>query len=77
MEAYIVLGTQRCILFKMWLLPQKAQYFGTSLAVQWLGHLAFTAEAAGSIPGWETEIPQAAQLGQNKKASRRTHSWYE
>ena len=26
---------------------------GNSLAVQWLGLCAFTAEGAGSIPGWE------------------------
>ena len=36
----------------------KAQ--GNSLAVQWLGLCAFTAEGLGSIPGQETKIPQAA-----------------
>ena len=35
---------------------------GNSLAVQWLGLHAFTAEAVGSIPGWGTNIPQAARL---------------
>ena len=42
---------------------------GTSLAVQWLGPCAFTADGRGSIPGWGTEIPQAAaqpEKGKNK-----------
>ena len=30
-----------------------------SLAVQWLGLWAFTAEGPGSIPCWGTKIPQA------------------
>lgn len=34
------------------------------LVVQWLGISAFTAESSGSIPGWETKIPQAVQYGQ-------------
>ena len=38
-----------------------------SLAVQWVGLLAFTAEGAGSILGWGTKIPQAAQCNQKKK----------
>ena len=38
-----------------------------SLAVQWLGLSAFTAEDLGSIPGWGTKIPQAVQCGQKKK----------
>ena len=37
-----------------------------SLAVQWLGLQAFTAEGAVSIPGWETKIPHATGRGQNK-----------
>ena len=37
-----------------------------SLAVQWLGLHDFTAEAPGSVPGWETKIPQAMWHGQNK-----------
>ena len=40
---------------------------GNSLAVQWLGLHAFTAEAAGSIPGRGTKIPQAVQHGQKKE----------
>ncbi len=32
---------------------------GTSLAVQWLGLCAFTAEGLGSIPGQGTKTPQA------------------
>ena len=31
-----------------------------SLVIQWSGLWASTAGAAGSIPGWETKIPQAA-----------------
>ena len=37
-----------------------------SLAVKWLGLHYFTAEAPGSVPGWETKIPQAMWHGQNK-----------
>ena len=37
-----------------------------SLALQWLGLCAFTAEGPGSIPGWGTKIPLARQLGQKK-----------
>ena len=33
---------------------------GNSLAVQWLGRHAFTAEGAGSIPDWGTKILQAS-----------------
>ena len=41
---------------------------GDSLAVQWLGHCAFTAVGAGSIPGWGTGILQAVgRLSQKKK----------
>ena len=40
---------------------------GTSLAVQWLGVLAFTAGGPGSIPGQVTKIPHATQQGQKKK----------
>ena len=32
---------------------------GNSLGVQWLGLCAFTAEAAGLMSGWKTNIPQA------------------
>ena len=40
---------------------------GNSLAVQWLELHAFTAEGPGSIPGWGTKIPQAAQHSQKKR----------
>ena len=36
-----------------------------SLAAQWLGLHAFTAEGAGSAPGGQTKIPQV--LGQSQK----------
>ena len=45
----------------------KLLWMGNSLAVQWLGLCAFTAEGTGSIPGWGTKMPQAAQCGQKKK----------
>ena len=32
-----------------------------------LGLHTFTAEGTGSIPGWETKIPQAAWCAQKKK----------
>ena len=35
--------------------------WGSSLAVQWLGLCAFTAEVLGSIPGQGTKIPEAAR----------------
>ena len=37
---------------------------GNSLAVQWLGLRAFTAEGTGSIPGRGVKIPQAVQHSQ-------------
>ena len=37
---------------------------GNSLAVQWLGLGAFTAEGAGSIPGQGTKIRQAVRGSQ-------------
>ena len=46
---------------------QKNEIGGNSLAVQWLGLRASTARGSGSIPGWETKIPQAAQCSQKKK----------
>ena len=36
---------------------------GNSLAVQWLGLCAFTAEGPGSFPDRGTKILQAMQLG--------------
>ena len=40
---------------------------GNSLAVQWLGLRAFTAEGVVSIPVWGTKIPQAMRHGQREK----------
>ena len=37
----------------------KKKNAGTSLAVQWLGLCAVTAEGLGSIPGQRTKIPHA------------------
>ena len=39
---------------------------GNSLAVQWLGLRAFTAEDVGSIPGRGTKVPQAVRCSQKK-----------
>ena len=38
-----------------------------SLAVQWLGLHAFTAEGLGSVPGGGAKMPQAAQYSQKKR----------
>ena len=38
--------------------------------VQGLGLHTFTAEGTGSVPGWGTKIPQAAQWGQKKKKKK-------
>ena len=35
--------------------------------VQWLGPDAFTAGSLGSVPGWETEIPQTTLQPKKKK----------
>ena len=43
---------------------------GNSVAVQWLGLHAFTAEGAGSIPSQGTKIPQAAEHGQKKQKEK-------
>ena len=40
---------------------------GNSLAVQWLGLCAFTAEGPGSTPGQGTKIPQAVGCSQTNK----------
>ena len=51
-------------------LPFSCKYsVGNSWVVQWLRFLAFTAQGQGSIPGWGTKIPQAAQPKQKKKKS--------
>ena len=39
----------------------KIMLLGNSLAVQWLGLHALTAEGQGSVPGGGTTIPQAAR----------------
>ena len=44
---------------------------GNSLAVQWLGLCALTAEGLGSIPGWGTKIPQAMWCGQKKAKKKK------
>ena len=50
--------------------PQTAQVPGNSLVVQSLGLCASTAGDLGSIPGWETRIPQASQHSQRKKKKK-------
>ena len=40
---------------------------GNSLVVQWLGLCAVSAEGLGSIPSWETRIPQSEQHDWKKK----------
>ena len=44
------------------------------LAVQWLGLRVFTAEAWGSIHGWETKILQAKRCGQKQTNNHRKHT---
>ena len=44
--------------------------FGNSLAVQWLGRHAFTAEGMGLIPDQETKISQGVQCSQKKKKKK-------
>ena len=39
---------------------------GTSLVVQWLRLHTPSAGGVGSIPGWGTKMPRAAQRGQRK-----------
>ena len=43
-----------------------SKHLGNSLATQWLGLHALTAKSLGSIPGWETKVPQAAQCMRKK-----------
>ena len=40
-----------------------------TLAVQWLGLHAFTAEGPSSVPGWGTKIIQAALCSQTRKTN--------
>ena len=42
--------------------------------VQWLGLCAFTAEGAGSVPGWGTRITQAAGHNNDNKIYVYTHT---
>ena len=51
----------------------RGKFIGNSLAVQWLGLCAFTAEGPGSISGQGTKIPQAMQHSQKIK-KREVHS---
>ena len=51
-------------------MDSKLNKIATSLAVQWLGPCAFTAEGLGSIPGLGTNIPQAAQHSQKKNKTK-------
>ena len=41
-----------------------------SLAVQWLGHHAFTAGVLCLIPGWRTKILQPVWLAKKKKSQK-------
>ena len=50
----------------------KTAIMGNSLAVQWLGSWASTAEGLGLIPGQGTEIPQTTRCGQKKKTPKQT-----
>ena len=43
---------------------------GNSLALQWLGLCAFTAEGSGSSPGRGTNILQATWCGQKKERKK-------
>ena len=44
---------------------------GNSLAVQWLGLPAFTAEGLSLIPGWGSKIPQAVGPKKEKKKKKK------
>ena len=45
-----------------------------SLAVQWLGRVAFTAKGPGSIPGQGTRIPTSCSVWPKKKETK-TRTW--
>ena len=49
-------------------------FWGNSLAVQWLGVHAFTAEGPGSIPGLGTKILRATQCSQKKERKKEKKS---
>ena len=44
--------------------------------VQWLGLCSFTAKGLGSIPGWETKIPQAMWYRKKKKIPKVFKSFF-
>ena len=44
---------------------------GTSLVVQWLRFCTSTAGVVGSIPGWETKVPQATWQDKNKQIDKK------
>ena len=44
------------------------------VVVQWLGLHSLTVKGPGSVSGWGTKIPQAAQCSQkNPKTNKTTH----
>ena len=51
-------------------LEMKSTSRGNSLAGQWLGQRALTAEGAGSIPGQGAKILQAARKGGGREGGR-------
>ena len=55
-------------------LPSQNPHVGTSLVVQWLRLRALNAGGTGSIPGWGTKIPHAAQRGQNKQTNKKNYN---
>ena len=64
LEYYSVLKSELSRHEKTW------RSLGNSLAVQWLGLCAFTAEGLGSIPDLGTKILQAMRHGQKKKKKK-------
>ena len=60
-QSECILGTQSSVKALCCLLAMAVERAvgGTSLAVQWLGLHALTAESTGSIPGQGTKTPQA------------------
>ena len=65
--------------FNMWILgrtqfrPHNIQP-GSSLVAECLGLWAFTASGSGLIPGWETDIPHAAQHCPEEKKNSQNNS---
>ena len=52
----------------------KTAVLGTSLVVQWVRIRASAAGCVGSIPGWGTNIPHAAQCGSPPKTQKQNPS---